>query len=507
MARDFEVEGVWKRRMARVLAEDARRVRLAGLSRPKPVLTNRSLTYPLGRELLTEAAGRICAPGKGLSSRGGGSNGFEAHLARPLQWTLEESIGDIDADEDAPKEDKPHRKSADWSPAEDSLLAHLARALPGNSFKAVADILNFTLHGTRRVRRDVDVRLRLQKIASMDTGVRHRVRHHLERLNLMNASATRLITPRPSVLPKKLNMVAHPSHEAAARKANQNISKLLTPQELALRRIQRTRIMTDPSGAIMVVLPSARTCHSPLCRVEYSIVGKSVGRQTPHAARFPRNHAPSPRRQCRRIPGRHRCRLHHRDRRCASSASHCHSLAPSQRVLGNCSAWSRICPSSSSRSLFVSSFSSPSGEAARPVQCESRFGECVRPWHPSFPPACPSACPSAFTTTSSTAFAPTTASASKTADHPQSSPANGPSSLPLHHADKADGLPAVEAASRRGKGQRRASGHCRLVVGPQKSLAAPSPDRSGGHKACGKDSSDIYSTIISNVLFCFPISH
>ena len=46
---------------------------------------------------------------------------------------------------------------------------------------------------------------------------------------------------------KKLQSAAstvHPSHEAAVRKANQNINKLLTPGELALRRLQRNRVMT-----------------------------------------------------------------------------------------------------------------------------------------------------------------------------------------------------------------------------------------------------------------------
>ena len=73
---------------------------------------------------------------------------------------------------------------------------------------------------------------------------------HNVKLGLMRGANTKIITPR-SVVPKKISFNVHPSHEAAARKANQNISKLLTPSELAQRRLQRTRLVNE-SGTLNV---------------------------------------------------------------------------------------------------------------------------------------------------------------------------------------------------------------------------------------------------------------
>lgn len=89
----------------------------------------------------------------------------------------------------------------------------------------------------------------------------HLLEKHNIKLTLMRGSTTKIITPR-SIVPKKISFNVHPSHEAAARKANQNISKLLTPSELAQRRLQRTRLIND-SGTLNV--PSIpRSTPSPI---------------------------------------------------------------------------------------------------------------------------------------------------------------------------------------------------------------------------------------------------
>lgn len=76
----------------------------------------------------------------------------------------------------------------------------------------------------------------------------------------MRGSNTKIITPR-SIVPKKISFNVHPSHEAAARKANQNISKLLTPSELAQKRLQRTRLVND--AGTLNVPPIPRSTPSP----------------------------------------------------------------------------------------------------------------------------------------------------------------------------------------------------------------------------------------------------
>lgn len=90
-------------------------------------------------------------------------------------------------------------------------------------------------------------------LTSIDSKIRNSaVRRKYDRSALMKASATKLIAPSKTYnLSKKLNMSPHPSHDAAARKANQNIAKLFTPHELAMRRLQKSRlgIPDTPVGA------------------------------------------------------------------------------------------------------------------------------------------------------------------------------------------------------------------------------------------------------------------
>ena len=54
-----------------------------------------------------------------------------------------------------------------------------------------------------------------------------------------------LTKEQPAETPTTRNSITfnvHPSHETALRKANLNITKMLTPSELALKRVQRTGV-------------------------------------------------------------------------------------------------------------------------------------------------------------------------------------------------------------------------------------------------------------------------
>ena len=78
----------------------------------------------------------------------------------------------------------------------------------------------------------------------------------------MRGSNTKIITPR-SIVPKKISFNVHPSHEAAARKANQNISKLLTPSELAQKRLQRTRLVNETGTLNVPSIPRSTPSPGP----------------------------------------------------------------------------------------------------------------------------------------------------------------------------------------------------------------------------------------------------
>jgi hypothetical protein len=90
----------------------------------------------------------------------------------------------------------------------------------------------------------------------------HLLEKHNIKLGLMKGSTTKIITPR-STVPKKISFNVHPSHEAAARKANQNISKLLTPSELAQKRLQRTRLVGETGTLSGISIPRSTPSPNP----------------------------------------------------------------------------------------------------------------------------------------------------------------------------------------------------------------------------------------------------
>lgn len=244
MARDFEQESLWKRSMAKILAEEAK------LSKGQRYVGNSSFFHKLSREMIREEGDRIYGAGSGIRQ------------TCPIVPTIK-NISDYETvstllPDPTLMPSCPHpsekRHYTEWTPIEDAFVSLLLRQFTMNSLKTISEITNFTFHNKRNVRLPSDIKRRCGHLHSHEPQAKHRAKYHLDRIALMNSVHTKLIASKPPVVTKKLNMVAHPSHEAAARKANQNISKLLTPQELAMRRIQRTRIVTDPSGVIMVHL-------------------------------------------------------------------------------------------------------------------------------------------------------------------------------------------------------------------------------------------------------------
>ena len=254
MARDFEQEGRWKREMAKILANEARKLyKLKGAGK------DTTCFYTPSRQFLLDNVQKVYGPGSGLVLE---PIAPLKHGFMPASPPLEPSIPSVT---NFPVDDRPNRGThMNWSPIEDSLLAHLLKIMPGNSLGSISGILNLMCHNSHRIRIASDVHKRIPLLSNHE--VRHNAKRHLDRITLMNSASTKLIAAKNTAPPKKLNMTAHPSHEAAARKANLNISKLLTPQELAMRRIQRARIMTDPSGAIMSVVPTHNAAAGQLPR-------------------------------------------------------------------------------------------------------------------------------------------------------------------------------------------------------------------------------------------------
>ncbi len=110
---------------------------------------------------------------------------------------------------------------------------------PTSCGRALAHALNTLFHCGKCVRRADFFGARAESHEKTD-GTAQR---HWERTGLMRGAATRLVSASApaggSRARQRLGISVHPSHEAAARKANMSISKLVTPMDLALRRMQR----------------------------------------------------------------------------------------------------------------------------------------------------------------------------------------------------------------------------------------------------------------------------
>lgn len=252
MAADFDYESKWKMATAKLMAHEAA-FRVNGSK--SFVRTN--LTFKTDRKFLS----KILSSGHSTLSNSPRSRNAafdtDPPLTLPILRRLEEECSRrIDEDTEV--------ISAIWTSSENHLLIRILESIHGASTKFIADTINCNLHRSRRFRTPSQIAIQCRRIFEEGAEAPSYYKVILERSLVMNSANTKLTTPKPSVAPKKMCLTAHPSHDVAARKANQNISKLFTPQELAQRRIQRTRIMTDASGAIIVLLCLLFLSHKPL---------------------------------------------------------------------------------------------------------------------------------------------------------------------------------------------------------------------------------------------------
>ena len=162
-----------------------------------------------------------------------------------------------------------------WYEHEDVLLVELNTLYPRN-WSLIAHTLNQKIYCGKAIRGPRACEQRCRELnASATLGRSHQLssqappllhpllleKHNLK-FTLMRGSTTKIITPR-SVVPKKISFNVHPSHESAARKANQNISKLLTPSELAQRRLQRTRLINEAGALGVPTIPRSTPSPGP----------------------------------------------------------------------------------------------------------------------------------------------------------------------------------------------------------------------------------------------------
>lgn len=92
--------------------------------------------------------------------------------------------------------------------------------------------------------------------------------HHFNKSNLMNHEKSKLIGPK-ILTSKKPTISGHSSHESAAKKANLNISKIITPSDLAIIRMQRpifNAITPTKFNVKSNTSPATSTTDSPIKR-------------------------------------------------------------------------------------------------------------------------------------------------------------------------------------------------------------------------------------------------
>jgi len=244
MARDLKEEASWKRLAARQLANEAMdAVSLQGRRRR----TGKPLTLHASRAFYLRALNKRVA--------------FREDHSLNCSEEAEAAQG--------------KRVIAVWTEAERAVLLRLLKEVTPSPV-TLAALLNSLYHKGRRARCASDIQSILRSLLGHAPSFEQMAvslgRRHYDISLLMNSSRTKLVTPRPNGLPKKqLSLSCHPSHEAAARKANQSISKMITPQELALRRLQRSRMPSDASVLVILLVDanflecacfgSARACH------------------------------------------------------------------------------------------------------------------------------------------------------------------------------------------------------------------------------------------------------
>lgn len=246
---DFKAEREWKRAVAKALATEASFVIKA---REKfQSFRSSTLSFTFNSRKLLESLNKYGIPLYGFPGETA-----TVPLNRKLEITDASNVplflqGFPDTLENPMLFNEPS-----WTVEEDQCLSRIA---PEYFFawKIVSSSLNCILHRGYQVRSAASCQNRFTQLANtaMITDEPEIgsfiARKHLAKLGIMKSSNTRLISGK-SLVNKKLSLNAHQSHEAAARKANLSISKILSPSELAMRRMQR---QAQPNAA----LPSVGT--------------------------------------------------------------------------------------------------------------------------------------------------------------------------------------------------------------------------------------------------------
>lgn len=130
--------------------------------------------------------------------------------------------------------------TTEWSIVEDQFLLDNCVEL-AFAWNIISSAINAAFYRSRPIRTASACHARFLAIKdrSVESDIASAIaKRHMERIALMKAANTRIVSAK-SLVNKKLSLNSHPSHDAAARKANLSISKILSPSELAMRRMQR----------------------------------------------------------------------------------------------------------------------------------------------------------------------------------------------------------------------------------------------------------------------------
>lgn len=256
MAVDFAEERKWKRIIAKQLAEEAmeyvrlnRKTRLNGLHL---AVDERTVLSSIHQHALSVIGFPSDTVEVVQHKRKLENDTQEPAFLNPSGFFVEDA--------------KTEFQGESWSGAEDQFLIEKANELY-YCWKLVAFAINTEFGQPLRSEEACKARYTSMKgtpVAPNDLAAK--AKRHLERFTLMRGEATKIVAPK-TLINKKLTLNAHPSHDAAARKANLSISKILTPSEIAMRRMQRQVAMPPPpqTGAAPAVpgnpaaTPSAAT--------------------------------------------------------------------------------------------------------------------------------------------------------------------------------------------------------------------------------------------------------
>lgn len=245
MAIDFREEREWKRQVAKVLAEEA-----ALYAKCKMKRQPEKERYFYEPTLLPELLERL-----------------SIQPTEQPKTTIEISTPVVEKEVTS----GPFVMGKGWKEAEDQRLCDISKLYRGN-MDLVSEELNYYFHHLGHHKRSPAIcqeRLRylsqssVISISSVGGGGANVLEmlkegeRHFARFSLMQSTRGKLvpltrITPLTTLKPTTAGTkrpsngtTVHPSHDAAVKRATQNITRLLTPGELALRRMQRMRQLME----------------------------------------------------------------------------------------------------------------------------------------------------------------------------------------------------------------------------------------------------------------------